>query len=510
MAGSDQGLFAAIQAAGHDPARPFLILPDGRELCYGACLTGAGQTAAALVAAGVRPGDRVAAQVEKGPEALLLYLGCLCAGAVYLPLNTAYTDAEVGYFLGDAEPKLAVCRPERAAGFAQLAQPIGARVLTLAADGSGSWPAAVLAAGGPVPLVPRGPDDLAAILYTSGTTGRSKGAMLSHGNLLSNAQVLVEAWRFTAADVLLHALPIFHTHGLFTATNTALLAGGSMLFLPAFDAEEVLRLLPQATLMMGVPTFYARLLAKPGLTRELVAHVRVFISGSAPLSPETHKAFAARTGHAILERYGMTETSMNSSNPYDGERRPGTVGQPLPGIEIRITEPASGRPLAAGEVGMIEIRGPNVFQGYWRMPDKTAAEFRADGFFVSGDLGRFDADGYLAIVGRDKDLIISGGFNVYPAEIEAAIDALPPVAESAVIGLPHPDFGEGVAAAVVLRPGAAADEAALRQALGRELASYKLPKRILFLPELPRNAMGKVQKTVLRSRYRDLFTAVAG
>ncbi len=454
---------------------------------------------------GLEPGDRVAVQVDKSIEAVCLYLGCVRAGGVFLPLNTAYTTSELAYFLADAEPKVVVVRPELVAEVGALAPE--ATILALDAAGSGSAAAAADAAAGPFETLPRGPDDLAAILYTSGTTGRSKGAMLTHRNLSSNARVLVDFWRFTRSDVLLHALPIYHTHGLFTAINTLLLAGGSMLFLPRFDLDEIFRLLPRATSMMGVPTFYTRLLADPRLTREAVAHMRLFISGSAPLLVETHRAFFERTGHAILERYGMTETGMNASNPYEGERRPGTVGFPLPGVEIRITDPETGRPLPVGEIGMIEVRGPNVFKGYWKNPEKTAAEFRPDGFFITGDLGRFDADGYLSIVGRGKDLVISGGLNVYPKEVEDAIDALPGVVESAVIGCPHPDLGEAVTAVIVPQKGVRLDEGRILSALEGKLAKFKCPKRVLFVDELPRNTMGKVQKNVLRERYRDLYAA---
>jgi malonyl-CoA/methylmalonyl-CoA synthetase len=494
-----------------DPtARPFLERPDGSSLSYADLLDLSGRMANALVDLGVKPGDRVAAQVEKSAEALMLYLASLRAGAVYLPLNTAYTAGEVRYFLGDAEPTLFVCRPELAEPLRALAAEVGVpRVETLGEKGDGSSTEKAAGASPDFTDVPRTRDDLAAILYTSGTTGRSKGAMLSHGNLASNATALRDAWRFTADDRLLHALPIFHTHGLFVATNVTLMAGGSLILLPRFDADEVIRLLPKATAMMGVPTFYTRLLARPDFTRELVAHVRLFVSGSAPLSAETHKEFQERTGHAILERYGMTETNMNVSNPYDGERVPGSVGFPLPGVEIRIADPQTGRELPRGEVGVIEIRGPNVFKGYWRMPEKTKAEFRDDGFFVSGDLGYVDEKGYLRISGREKDLIISGGFNVYPAEVEGAIEALPGVAECAVIGVPHPDFGEGVVAVVIPKPGAELDERAMQRALADELAKYKLPKRIFVTDALPRNAMGKVQKKDLRERHEDTFVAGA-
>lgn len=502
-------LFTLLRAS--FPARgetTFLHTGEGREISYDGMVDLSGRMANALTALGVEPGDRVAAQVEKSPEALMLYLGALRAGAVFLPLNTAYTASEVSYFLSDAEPALMVCRPENAAEVAEIAKQAGvASVETLAADGSGSLSDRAEAAAGAFEDVARSGDDLASFLYTSGTTGRSKGAMLTHGNLSSNAAALAEAWRFTAKDRLLHALPIFHTHGLFTASNTILKAGASMIWLPRFDAEEIIRLLPEATTMMGVPTFYSRLLQHDGLTRELVAHIRVFISGSAPLSPEVHAEFERRTGHAIIERYGMTETGMNTSNPYDGARRAGTVGFPLPGVEVRITGPETGEPLPDGEVGVIEIRGPNVFKGYWRMPEKTKEEFRDGGFFISGDLGMVDAQGYLNIVGRDKDLIISGGFNVYPAEVEAAIDAVPGVAESAVIGVPHPDFGEGVTAVVARKNGADVDEQSVLDRIAGGLAKFKQPKRVFFVDALPRNAMGKIQKKDLRETFKHTFAA---
>jgi len=504
-----EALFETLREgfAGREAAR-FLETPDGRVWSFRDLLDRSAAYARMLLAFGLRPGDRVAVQVEKSAENLFLYFGCIRAGGVYLPLNTAYTLAELDYFLADAEPKVVVVRPG-------LVEEVGKRaphavILALDGEGRGSAADAADAAAGPFEDVPRSGDDLAAILYTSGTTGRSKGAMLTHRNLASNALVLKDYWRVTADDVLLHALPIYHVHGLFTATNTLLAAGGAMLFLPKFDLDEVFRLLPRATVMMGVPTFYTRLLADPRLTREAVAHMRLFVSGSAPLLAETHRAFQERTGHAILERYGMTETGMNASNPYEGERRPGTVGFPLPGVQIRITDPETGRPLPVGEIGMIEVKGPNVFKGYWKNPEKTAAEFRPDGFFVTGDLGRFDERGYLSIVGRGKDLVISGGLNVYPKEVEDAIDALPGVVESAVIGVPHPDFGEAVVAVVVAEPGARIGEAEIQAALAEKLAAFKRPKRVVLVPELPRNTMGKVQKNVLRERYRDLFTPPAG
>jgi malonyl-CoA/methylmalonyl-CoA synthetase len=416
-------------------------------------------------------------------------------------LNTAYTPAELSYFMGDAEPRLVVCRSENEQDLRAIAGDV--TVKTLADDGKGgSLPALVDAAQTSFDDVKRDADDLAEILYTSGTTGRAKGAMLTHGNLSSNARALAETWAFSAEDKLLHALPIYHTHGLFTASNTILYAGASMIFLPKFNIDEVMDMMPQATAMMGVPTFYSRMLQSQRLTRESVKHISLFISGSAPLSPEVHGEFEARTGHAILERYGMTETGMNTSNPYDGARRPGTVGFALPGVEVCIADPETGTELEQGEIGSIELRGPNVFKGYWRMPEKTNEEFREDGFFISGDLG------YVNIVGRDKDLIISGGFNVYPAEIEAAIDAIKGVAESAVIGAPHPDFGEGVMAIVACKSGVDLEEGDILSPLGGILARFKQPKHVFIVDALPRNAMGKVQKKDMREHYVDTFKPV--
>jgi malonyl-CoA/methylmalonyl-CoA synthetase len=492
--------------AQRDPDRLFLKAAS-RRMSYGEMAQLAERLAAALAARSVVAGDRVIAQVEKSPEAIALYLACLRLGAVFVPLNTAYTAAELEYFLGDAAPKLAV-GPANDRDMRGAARSAGVQqVETLDATGGGSlMELAHSLSGREPPNNEAKPSDLAALLYTSGTTGRSKGAMLTRANLATNALTLAQEWRFDANDVLLHALPIFHVHGLFVAINTVLASGSSMLFLPKFELSDVVRLLPQATVMMGVPTFYTRLLQHPGFTREITANMRLFVSGSAPLLAQTHREFRERTGHAILERYGMSETLMNTSNPYDGERIAGSVGPALPGVEVRIADPQSGAVLAeADAVGMIEVRGPNVFSGYWCMPEKTAAEFRDDGYFVTGDVGRLDRRGYLYIVGRAKDLIISGGFNVYPVEVETELDALTGVAESAVIGLPHADFGEGVTAIVVAHPGAALEEDALRAALEQRLAKYKLPKRILFVAELPRNAMGKVQKAVLRETYRNLY-----
>ncbi|WJS01549.1 malonate--CoA ligase [Roseibium aggregatum] len=498
-------LFDALTAFIPDRSKVFLETLDGGKITYADMFARSAQYAGALQKLGVKAGDRVAVQVEKTPDALMLYLGTIRAGGVFLPLNTAYTPAEIGYFVGDAEPAVFVCDPARADVLAGTAQKAGARLHTLDRNGEGSL--SLLADQMPTDFDnrPREDDDLAAILYTSGTTGRSKGAMLTHGNLASNSQTMVKYWQFTEDDVLLHVLPIFHTHGLFVATNCLMMAGGSMLFLAKFDLDQVLAALPKATAMMGVPTFYTRLLASDRFTRDVAAHMRLFISGSAPLSAEVHKEFRERTGHAILERYGMTETNMNTSNPYDGARRPGTVGFPLPGVGLRVVDARTGRELPDGEVGIIEIKGPNVFLGYWRMPEKTAQEFRADGYFITGDMGRVDEDGYVSIVGRSKDLIISGGFNVYPAEVEALLDELPGVAESAVIGVPHPDFGEAVVAVLAPKPGAELGQDAVQASLNDRLAKFKQPKKVHVLEALPRNTMGKIQKNVLRERFSGDF-----
>ncbi|OWU86255.1 malonyl-CoA synthase [Oceanicola sp. 22II-s10i] len=480
------------------PERVFARRAGRPDTTYGEMFAGAERIAARLIAAGVGPGDRVAVQVEKSLEAVQLYLAAVMAGGVFLPLNTAYTVAELDYFLGDATPAVVVCDPARRAAVEPLAR--GATVFDLGADGSGTLTAELADAEG-FEAVARGAEDLAAILYTSGTTGRSKGAMLRHENLLSNAEVLRDYWRFTDRDVLIHALPIFHSHGLFVATNTSLLAGATLIFMPGFDVEAILQAIPEATAMMGVPTFYTRLLKDSRLTPELCAGMRLFVSGSAPLLAETHRQWEAATGHRILERYGMTETNMNTSNPYDGDRRAGTVGFPLPGIEVRVM--LDGAEVPEGGIGVLEVRGPNVFKGYWQMPEKTAEELQADGWFITGDLGMIDAEGYVTIVGRAKDLVISGGYNVYPKEVEEAIDDMPGVVESAVIGVPHPDFGEGVVA-VVVADGSVTEDG-IAGALKDQLAKFKQPKRIFIVPELPRNTMGKVQKKALRDEYAGLF-----
>ncbi|MFN3954861.1 MAG: malonate--CoA ligase [Pararhodobacter sp.] len=483
----------------------FVHLPDDGNLSGRAFHRLCEQVAGALFRLGLEPGDRMAVQVEKSAHALALYGGAVMAGVVFLPLNTAYTPDEIAYFLSDSGATLLLADGGRAEALAPVAERCEAHLMVLNADGSGSF--AEYMANTPAGFAPavRRRDDLAALLYTSGTTGRAKGAMLSQLNLLSNAEVLAREWQFGAGDVLLHALPIFHTHGLFVATNTILQAGGSMILLPRLDVDALIAHLPRATCLMGVPTFYTRLLDDPRLTRDLVAHMRLFVSGSAPLLAETHAAFEARTGHRILERYGMTETNMNSSNPYAGERRAGTVGHPLPGTEIRITDPESGAERAQGEIGMIEVRGPNVFKGYWQMPDKTAAELRSDGFFITGDLGRFDAEGYLHIVGRQKDLIIAGGYNIYPKEVELALDEAPGVKESAVIGVPHPDLGEAVIGVLVAEDGATPDHQAILARIGQQMARYKMPRALVTLRSLPRNTMGKVQKNLLREQFKDWF-----
>jgi malonyl-CoA/methylmalonyl-CoA synthetase len=478
---------------------------DGQRISYGDLIALSGQTANVLVNRGVKPGDRVAAQTEKSVPGLVLYLATVRAGAVYLPLNTAYTLTELEYFITDAEPSLVVCDPAKAAGIGAIAAKVGAKVETLGADGKGSLTDAAATARLGFSTALRAHDDLAAILYTSGTTGRSKGAMLTHDNLASNSLTLIDTWRFTDKDVLIHALPIYHTHGLFVASNVTLFARASMIFLNKFDPDLIIKLMARATVMMGVPTFYTRLLQNPALTRESTSHMRLFISGSAPLLADTHREWFARTGHAVLERYGMTETNMNTSNPYDGERVPGAVGHALPGVSVRVTDPETGKTLGPETIGMIEVKGPNVFKGYWRMPEKTKSEFRDDGFFITGDLGKIDDKDYVHILGRGKDLVISGGFNVYPKEIESEIDAMPGVIESAVIGVPHADFGEGVTAVVVCDKSASVDETSVLKALDGRLAKFKMPKRVIVVEELPRNAMGKVQKNILRDTYAEIY-----
>ncbi len=491
-------------SAGSDPDAVFLEDFDSAGvLSHGDLWQGAERMAAALVRLGVEPGDRVAVQAEKSVAMLELYLGTVLAGAVFLPLNTAYVAGELAYFLGDASPRVFVCDPQREAELKSISEDAGvAHVLTLSPDGGTLVSAAQKEEPG-FEAVARNASDMAAILYTSGTTGRSKGAMLSHGALASNSEVLKEYWQFTDQDVLIHALPIYHTHGLFVATNITLMAGASCIFMRKFNAKDVVSVMTRATALMGVPTFYTRLLGEEGLPAA-AKNMRLFVSGSAPLLAETHESWMARTGHAILERYGMTETNMNTSNPYLGNRRPGTVGFPLPGTELKVCD-TDGNEVPEGGIGVIEVRGPNVFSGYWQMPEKTAEELRPDGFFITGDLGKVDRDGYVHIVGRGKDLIITGGFNVYPKEVEEAIDALPGVLESAVIGVRHADFGESVVAVVVPTPETTITEADVITGLRDHLAKFKQPKRVVVVGELPRNTMGKVQKNVLREQFSKLL-----
>lgn len=503
---ASSNFYDIIAACGGSSDQLALDASDSTSLTYRALFERSARAANALVALGVEPGDRVAAQVDKSTDMIVLALACLRSGAVLLPLNTAYTLPELEYFLGDAQPALTVCRPDSLEAVRALAHKLGLpAVESLGAAQDGSLAEKIAASSADFETVLRASDDLAAILYTSGTTGRSKGAMITHENLSSNASTLVDCWRFTTADRLIHALPVFHTHGLFVAVNVALLSRATMIFQNRFEPDAVLHAIPKATSLMGVPTFYTRLLVHSGLTRELCRHMRLFVSGSAPLLAETHAAWRERTGFSILERYGMTETNMIASNPYDGERRPGTVGFALPGVSVRISEAETGASVPAGEIGVIEVKGPNVFRGYWRMPEKTAQEFRPDGFFITGDLGRVDHDGYIHIVGRAKDLVISGGFNIYPKEVESEIDAIDGVLESAVIGVPHTDFGEGVTAVVVLSPGVVLSEAEILSALSGRLAKFKAPKRVFVVDMLPRNAMGKVQKAALREIYKDIF-----
>ncbi|MDB1124209.1 AMP-binding protein [Vibrio algarum] len=493
-------------SVGHEECL-FATLPNDAQVSYEVLFSNAEKMAAMLQKNGVKPGDRVAVQVGKSIATIELYLGTILAGGVFLPLNTDYMASEIDYFLSDAQPTVFVCDPASEKVLKPVAE--NAKVsalLTLSDDGQqGTLCDELNSIESPYLEVTRAAGDLAAILYTSGTTGRSKGAMLSHGALASNALTLADYWQFSREDCLIHALPIFHIHGLFVAINITLCAGSRLHFLPRFDADKIMEKMPSATVLMGVPTFYVRLLQHANLNKEAVSSMRLFVSGSAPLLSETHQLWQEKTGHAILERYGMTETNMNTSNPYDGARRPGTVGYPLPGVEVKICNPNTGEVLPNGEIGQIEVKGPNLFSGYWNMPEKTAEELRPTGWFLTGDLGVCDDEGYISIVGRSKDLIISGGYNVYPKEIESVIDDISGVKESAVIGLPHPDFGEAVVAVVV---GEAKDDALIEKINNQTrsvLAKFKRPKQVYFVEELPRNTMGKVQKAQLREQYSDTF-----
>ncbi|MGI9341863.1 MAG: AMP-binding protein [Gammaproteobacteria bacterium] len=488
-----------------DRSRLMVRTIDGDRFSYADAERESARIARFLSEQGLSPGDRVTVQAPKSPALIWLYLGCLRAGIVYHPLNDAYQAAELEFFVHDARPTLAVCSPERHSEFTQLTANVGTRVLTLAADGTGSLTDAAAGCAAEFADPPCAADATAVLLYSSGTTGQPKGAMLSHANLAANTATLIEAWGFSADDHLLHALPLYHAHGLFVALGCVLMSGCSMSLLPKFEPGAVIAALRESTVMMGIPTFYTRLLNEPDFAAACCAGMRLFISGSAPLRADTHREFEARTGHRILERYGMTETSMLSSNPLHGERRAGSVGPALPGVSIRVVDDES-RPVAAGTIGAVQVRGPNVFTGYWQLPDKTAREFTADGYFRTGDQGVLGADGYLTIVGRDKDMVISGGLNVYPKEVEAVLDALDTILESAVVGVPHADFGEGVIAVVVPNPGHDASESDIIAALRRQLANFKLPKRVFVVDELPRNAMGKVQKNELRDQYANALS----
>ena len=484
-----------------DLTATLIEIPQERRWSYADLETETARLARFLMASGVQKGDRVVAYVDKSPAVLMLYLACLRGGYIYLPLNTSYTRRELAYFIADAEPRVIVCRPEAYEVLRDVCGDTVCHLYTLDHQGAGTLIDASRHCDPDFPVVDCQADDIAAILYTSGTTGRPKGAMITHDNLAANGLTLHQAWGWQPGDVLLHALPIYHAHGLFVACHCALLNGSKLLWLPAFEAATVIPLLPQATVFMGVPTYYTRLLAHPDLTREVCRQMRVFISGSAPLLEQTFKAFRERTGHTIVERYGMTETEMNTSNPWQGERLPGTVGKPLPGVAVRIVDD-QGHAVGRGEVGQLLVKGRNVFKGYWGMPEQTAQEFTGDGYFKTGDLAKIDAKGYIAIVGRAKDLVITGGLNVYPKEIEGIINEIEGVVESAVIGIPDPDFGEAVTAIVVREPGRETmTEALIIGKLKETMASFKIPKRVFFTDSLPINAMGKVQKNVLREQY---------
>ena len=503
----NQNLFAALRAAFPADLDAVAIETDnGLTYSWADLERSTAMMANLLQSLDLPQGSRVAVQVEKSVEAVVLYLATLRAGYVFLPLNTAYQSTEIEYFIGNAEPAVVVCSSRNLGWISKIAFKAGTQnVFTLDDDRTGSLLERAAHCSDQHEAAVMQEDDLAAILYTSGTTGRSKGAMLSHGNLLSNALVLKDYWGWKKGDVLIHALPIFHVHGLFVGLHGALINGSKMIWMSKFDPKRVVEKLPEATVFMGVPTLYVRLLAEPGLTKEACRNMRLFVAGSAPLLIETFNDWKARTGHTILERYGMSETAMLTSNPYEGgERRGGTVGFALPGVSLRV-QTDDGQPLPVGEIGGIQVKGPNIFKGYWRMPEKTREEFTADGYFKTGDVGKIDADGYITIVGRSKDLIISGGYNVYPAEIEGYINDMPGVAESALVGVPHPDFGEAGVAVVIAKPGAALDAAQILATLKSTLANFKIPKQCFVVNELPRNTMGKVQKNLLRDQYKGLF-----
>jgi len=498
-------LFDTLFGAHTENDDPFLYLVNGQIITYKKFLKFSAKISNAFFDLGLTPGDCIAVQVKKSPEMLNIYAACAQAGLVFLPLNPSYTVDELEYFVENSEARLIICDEVNKTPLEQIAKKLDIFIETLNADATGSIINKSLPLSDKFETVRRSENDLAALLYTSGTTGKSKGAMLTQANLLSNGRTLMNEWQFTNKDVLLHALPLFHTHGLFVATNVTLSAGGSLIFLPKFDLDGIIEHLPNSSAIMGVPTFYTRLLSDSRFTKKLVQHMRLFVSGSAPLLSETHIQFEKLTGHRILERYGMTETNMNTSNPYIGERRAGTVGRPLPGVELKITDPETGAEKSNNEIGQIEVRGPNVFKGYWKMPEKTKAELRENGFFITGDLGKIDTDGYVHILGRDKDLIISGGYNIYPKEIEVFLDEQSGIEESAVIGVPHPDFGETAIAIVVISSQIKPNFEKIDRLIKNSLARYKHPKKIISISELPRNTMGKVQKNVLRKKYKSLF-----
>ena len=498
-------LFDNLFGAHTENDDPFLYLLNGQIITYKQFLELSAKISNAFFDLGLTPGDCVAIQVQKSPEMLNIYAACAQSGLVFLPLNPSYTVDELEYFIENSEARLIICDEANKGPLKHIARKLGISIETLNADATGSIIDKSLPLSDKFETVRRSKDDLAALLYTSGTTGKSKGAMLTQANLLSNGSTLMNEWQFTNKDVLLHALPLFHTHGLFVATNVMLSAGGSMIFLPKFELNDVIEYLPSSTAIMGVPTFYTRLLADHRFTKGLVQHMRLFISGSAPLLSETHIQFEKLTGHRILERYGMTETNMNTSNPYIGERRAGTVGLALPDVELKITDPETGKELPVNEIGQIEVRGPNVFKGYWKMPEKTKAELRDNGYFITGDLGKIDKDGYIQIVGRDKDLIISGGYNIYPKELENLLDEQPGVLESAVIAVPHSDFGETPVAIIVPSRDKFPNLQQIESEIKLALARYKHPRKIIIVDQLPRNTMGKVQKNILRNQYKELF-----
>ena len=513
---AQHNLFAALRAAFPQDLDAVAVETDnGLSYSWRDLDRASAMMANLLQSLDIPKGSRVAVQVEKSVEAMMLYLATLRAGMVFLPLNTAYQSGEIEYFVGNAEPAVVVCSSKNFGWVSKIAFKAGtSHVFTLDDDRTGSLLQRAAHHSEQHTVVPQKADDLAAILYTSGTTGRSKGAMLTHGNMLSNAQTLKDYWGWKQGDVLIHALPIFHVHGLFVAIHGALINGSKMIWLSKFDPKLVIAKMAKATVFMGVPTLYVRMLAEPGLTREAAQHMRLFIAGSAPLLIETFNEWTERTGHTILERYGMSETVMLTSNPYSAdaryakqtERRGGTVGFPLPGVSLRV-QSDEGQTMPVGEIGGIQVKGPNVFKGYWRMPEKTKEEFTSDGFFKTGDVGKVDTRGYVTIVGRSKDLIISGGYNVYPAEIEGNINDMHGVAESAVVGVPHPDFGEVGVAVVIAKAGASLDSDQIIADLKSQLANFKIPKRCFIVAELPRNTMSKVQKNLLRDQYKGLFAA---